>query len=51
MQPGRAYSPTADQAVLAAKFDLEAAKRDPSFDKFYREDLRLFQDASALPQQ
>jgi hypothetical protein len=50
MQPGRAYSPTADQAALAASLDLEAAKRAPSFDKFYREVLRLFRDAAALPQ-
>jgi hypothetical protein len=49
MQPGRAYSPTADQAALAASLDLNAARRAPSFDKFYREVVRLFRDASALP--
>jgi hypothetical protein len=48
MPPGRAYSPTADQAAPAARLDLEAAKRAPSFDKFYREVLRLFRYASAL---
>jgi hypothetical protein len=47
MQPGRAYSPTVDQAALAAKLDFQAAKRAPSFDKFYREVLRLFREASA----
>jgi hypothetical protein len=51
MPPGRAYSPIADQAALAAKLDLEAAKRAPSFDKFYREVLRLFRDAAALPRE
>jgi len=49
MQPGKAYSPTADQAALAASLDLQAARRAPSFDKFYREVVRLFRDASALP--
>jgi hypothetical protein len=49
MQPGKAYSPTADQAALAASLDLHAARRAPSFDKFYREVVRLFRDASALP--
>jgi hypothetical protein len=48
MQPGRAYSPTADQAALASSLDLQAARRAPSFDKFYREVVRLFRDASAL---
>jgi hypothetical protein len=49
MQAGRAYSPTADQAALAASLDLQAARRAPSFDKFYREVVRLLRDASALP--
>jgi len=47
MHFGRAYSPTADQAALAASLDLQSARRAPSFDKFYREVLRLFRDASA----
>jgi hypothetical protein len=35
--------------LLAASLDLAAAKRAPSFDKLYREVLRLFRDASAFP--
>jgi len=37
MLPGRKYSETVDQASLASKFDLNAARRSPSFDKMYRE--------------
>lgn len=37
MPPGRAYSPTIDQPSLASKFDLNAARRAPSFDKMCRE--------------
>jgi hypothetical protein len=37
MLPGRKYSETVDQASLASKFDLNAARRAPSFDKMYRE--------------
>jgi hypothetical protein len=37
MPPGRRYSPTVDQPSLAGKFDLNAARRAPSFDKLYRE--------------
>jgi len=37
MVPGKAYSPTVDQPSLASKFDLNAARRAPSFDKMYRE--------------
>jgi hypothetical protein len=37
MPPGRKYSETVDQASLAAKFDLNVARRAPSFDKMYRE--------------
>jgi hypothetical protein len=48
MQSGKAYSPIPDQAALAASLDLQAARRAPSFDKFYREVVRLFRDASAL---
>jgi len=49
MQAGRPYSPIPDQAAFAANLDLQAARRAPSFDKFYREVVRLFRDASALP--
>jgi hypothetical protein len=37
MPPGRKYSPTVDQPSLASKFDLNAARRAPSFDKMCRE--------------
>jgi hypothetical protein len=37
MVPGKAYSPTVDQPSLASKFDLNAARRAPSFDKMCRE--------------
>lgn len=37
MEPGRAYSPSADQPALTAVFDMDVArKRAPSFDKLYR---------------
>jgi hypothetical protein len=36
-----AYSPTVDQPSFSARFDLEAAKRAPSFEKCYREVTRL----------
>lgn len=41
MPPGRRYRETADQPALAAIFDLQAARRAGSFDKFYREVERL----------
>ena len=37
MPPGRKYSETVDQPCLASRFDLDAARRAPSFDKMYRE--------------
>lgn len=37
MGPGRRYVETLDQAALAATFDLELARRAPSFDKLYRQ--------------
>jgi hypothetical protein len=37
MPPGKAYSPAVDQSVLASKFDLNAARRAPSFGKMCRE--------------
>jgi hypothetical protein len=48
VKAGRPYSPIPDQAAFAANLDLQAARRAPSFDKFYREVVRLFRDASAL---
>jgi hypothetical protein len=41
MTPGRTYSPTVDQAALAADMDLAAARACPSFDRFCREIARL----------
>jgi Domain of unknown function (DUF4276) len=39
---GLKYRPTVDQALLASVFDLEMARANsPSFDKFYREVVRL----------
>ncbi len=37
MAPGRRYVETLDQSALAATFDLELARRAPSFDKLYRQ--------------
>jgi hypothetical protein len=37
MAPDRRYVETLDQAALAATFDLELARRAPSFDKLYRQ--------------
>jgi hypothetical protein len=37
----RGYSPTADQPALTDLFDLERARRSPSFDKLVRELTRL----------
>jgi hypothetical protein len=37
------YSPNVDQASLTAVFDLELARRAPSFDKCYREVIRLLE--------
>jgi hypothetical protein len=37
MPPGRKYSETVDQPSLASKFDLNAARRAPCFDKMCRE--------------
>lgn len=47
MQSGMSYRETRDQAALAAAFDIEVARRAPSFDKFYREIERLLRDLSA----
>ena len=38
-----AYSANLDQASLTAVFDLEPARRVPSFDKCYREVIRLLE--------
>lgn len=44
---GRPYRETTDQAPLAKRFDLAAARRARSFDKFYREVVRLCGQAGA----
>ena len=41
MEPGRKYSPTVDQAALAAHMDLKAARSCRSFDRLCREIERL----------
>ncbi|HEX9654271.1 MAG TPA: DUF4276 family protein [bacterium] len=41
METGRSYVETLDQPAFAARFDLEVARRADSFDKFYREIVRL----------
>jgi hypothetical protein len=43
----RPYSPPLDQPALASVFDLEQARRAPSFDKLYREIGRLIRQASS----
>jgi hypothetical protein len=44
MPPTRRYSETADQAAFAATFNLNRARRAPSFDKLWREIERICQD-------
>jgi hypothetical protein len=46
MPPTRKYSETLDQPKLTAIFDLDAALRAPSFDKFYREVERLLSSST-----
>ncbi len=41
MAPGRTYAPPRDQAALASVFDLDVARQADSFDKCYREVVRL----------
>ena len=44
MQSGRTYRETRDQPALAALFDLEQARRADSFDKCYRDIVRLLDE-------
>ncbi len=44
MQRGASYRETRDQAALATALDIVAARRAPSFDKFYREVERLLRE-------
>ncbi len=41
MAPGRGYSESSDQPALTAIFEMEAARHADSFDKCYREVVRL----------
>lgn len=41
MAPNRSYSESSDQPALTSIFDMEAARRSDSFDKCYREVIRL----------
>jgi hypothetical protein len=50
MPKGRVYSPSRDQPSLATSFDLAAARRAPSFDKFYRELVRILDLARLCPE-
>lgn len=44
MQTGKTYRETRDQPALAALFDLEQARQADSFDKCYREIVRLLEE-------
>jgi len=45
------YSETVDQAAFASAFNLELARRAPSFDKLYREFERICRAAKAMQEQ
>lgn len=44
MESGRAYVETLDQPAFAARFDLDMARKADSFDKCYREIIRLLSE-------
>ena len=44
MEGSRTYRETRDQPALAALFDIEQARRADSFDKCYREIVRLLSE-------
>jgi len=48
MDPGRSYSPVLDQPALAFHLDLQAARQAKSFDKCYREVVRLLEELKAV---
>lgn len=48
MQTGETYSVTRDQPALAALFDLEQARQADSFDKCYREIVRLLEELQTV---
>ena len=44
MSRGETYRVTQDQPALAAQFDLEQARKADSFDKCYRDIVRLLEE-------
>lgn len=44
MQKGKTYSPRRDQPALTAQFDLQQARQTDSFDKCYREIIRILEE-------
>ncbi len=44
MQSGKTYSETRDQPALTARFDIEQARQADSFDKCYRDIVRLLEE-------
>ncbi len=44
MQRGKTYSETRDQPAFAAQFDLQQARKADSFDKCYRDIVRLLEE-------
>lgn len=49
MPPGRGYSEASDQPALTAIFDMDVARQSDSFDKCYREVVRLLNLLRQLP--
>ena len=47
----KTYRETTDQAALAAQFDLEQARKADSFDKCYRDIVRLLEELQAVNKQ
>ena len=48
MQTGKTYRETTDQPALAAQFDLQQARQADSFDKCYREIVRLLKELQTV---
>ncbi len=48
MQKGKTYSPRRDQPALAALFDFEQARQTDSFDKCYRDIVRLLEELQTV---
>lgn len=51
MQIGKTYSETTDQPALAALFDIEQARQADSFDKCYRDIVRLLEELQTVNKQ